>query len=82
VSLTKTGPSSGEVNESVSSSVADSGNTMRWDPTANQYVFNLSTKRSQFNGGQDLTAGSYRLRVSDPSFSMPGYVEAFFDLRE
>jgi Putative pectate lyase-like adhesive domain/Bacterial Ig domain/PKD domain len=82
VSLTKTGPSSGDVNEAISSTAADSGNTMRWDPTANQYVFNLSTKRSQFNGGQDLTAGSYRLRVSDPSFSMPGYVEAFFDLRE
>jgi Bacterial Ig domain/PKD domain/Putative pectate lyase-like adhesive domain len=82
VSLTKTGPSSGEVNEPVSSSAGDSGNTMRWDPTASQYVFNLSTKRSQFNGGQDLTAGSYRLRVADPSFSMPGYVEAFFDLRE
>jgi hypothetical protein len=82
VSLTKTGPSSGEVNEPVSPSAADSGNTMRWDPTASQYVFNLSTKRSQLNGGQDLTAGSYLLQVADPSFSMPGYVEAFFDLRE
>jgi hypothetical protein len=82
VSLTKTGSNNGDVNEPVSSSVADTGNTMRWDPTANQYIFNLSTKRSQFNGGQDLAAGSYRLRVADPSFSMPGYVDAFFDLRE
>lgn len=33
VSLTKTGPNSGDVNEPASSSAADSGNTMRWDPT-------------------------------------------------
>jgi Bacterial Ig domain/Putative pectate lyase-like adhesive domain len=82
VSLAKTGPTSGEVNEPISSSVADTGNTMRWDPTASQYVFNLSTKRSQFNAGQDLPAGRYRLQVSDPTFTIPGYVEAFFDLKD
>jgi hypothetical protein len=68
VSVTKTGLGSGEVNEPVSSSTADTGNTMRWDPTANQYVFNLSTRRSQFNGGGDLTAGHYVLTISHPSF--------------
>ena len=35
---------------------------------AGQYVFNLSTKRSQFNSGQDLTEGRYRLTITEPSF--------------
>jgi hypothetical protein len=80
VSLTKTGPSSGDVNEPVSSSAADSGNIMRWDPTASQYIFNLSTKRTQFNGGADLTAGHYVLTISDPSFV--SNVTAEFDIKE
>jgi hypothetical protein len=59
-----------QVNEVVSSSAADSGTTMRW--STDQYIYNLSTKRSQFcqtgtafctNG--DLTAGTYRVRVTD-----------------
>ena len=79
VSLTKTGPSSGDVNEPVSSSAADSGNTMRWDPTASQYIFNLSTRRSQFNGGSDLTAGHYVLTISDPSFLSNAVAE--FDIK-
>jgi predicted outer membrane repeat protein len=79
VSLTKTGLSSGEVNEIVSSTAADSGNTMRWDATANQYVFNLSTRRSQFNGGSDLTVGHYVLTISDPSFVYNAVAE--FDIK-
>jgi len=31
-----------------------------------QYIFNLSTKRSQFNAGQDLTPGVYQLTISSP----------------
>lgn len=58
----------GPVNEVVSSSNADAGDDLRW--TGDHYQYNLSTKRSQFcpssscsNG--DLTAGTYRLTVSD-----------------
>ncbi len=35
--------------------------------TDGQYLFNLSTKRSQFAGGQDLTAGTYHLWVTGRS---------------
>jgi hypothetical protein len=80
LSLTKTGLNSGDVNEPVSSSSADSGNTMRWDPTTNQYIFNLSTKHSQFNAGGDLTAGHYVLTISDPSFFNNAVAE--FDIKE
>ena len=51
------------VNDVESSSAADSGNTMR-SAGDGQYIFNLSTKLSQFNGGQDLTAGLYQLTIS------------------
>ena len=44
---------------------ATNGDTgMRY--TGGQYLFNLSTKRSQFAGGQDLTAGTYHLWVTGP----------------
>ncbi|MFL6037887.1 MAG: PxKF domain-containing protein, partial [Gaiellaceae bacterium] len=62
------------VNEVVSSSAADTGDDMRYDAGAPQYIYNLSTKRSQFcpssvcsNG--DLTAGTYEVKVSDPTFA-------------
>ena len=42
-----------------------------------QYIFNLSTKRSQFAGGQDLTAGTYHLWVTGPIDT----TDAVFDLR-
>lgn len=53
------------VNEIVSSSAADVGTTMR-SAGDGQYIFNLSTKRSQFNSGQDLTPGEYQLTISSP----------------
>jgi hypothetical protein len=56
------------INEDVSSATADSGTTMHWDAGNSEYVFHLGTLASQFNGGNDLTAGEYRVRVSDPSF--------------
>lgn len=43
------------VNEAVSTATADSGNTFRYDPTAHQYVFNLSTK--------SLSKGTWYLRL-------------------
>ena len=55
----------GPVNELVSSSAADDGTTMR-SAGDGQYIFNLSTKRSQFNAGQDLRAGVYQLTISSP----------------
>lgn len=55
----------GPVNELESSSAADDGTTMR-NAGNGQYIFNLSTKRSQFNAGQDLRAGQYELRISSP----------------
>jgi len=51
-------------------SVPDVGNTMRFSGSPdNQYISNLSTRRSQLASppGGDLTAGSYRVTVSNPS---------------
>lgn len=53
------------VNELESSSAADDGTTMR-SAGNGQYIFNLSTKRSQFNAGEDLRAGIYQLTISSP----------------
>ncbi len=55
----------GPVNELISSSAADEGTTMR-SAGSGQYIFNLSTKLSQFNLGQDLRAGVYQLTISAP----------------
>jgi hypothetical protein len=63
VQLTKLGSASAPVNEVMSSSAADNGDLMRYDTSSQQYIFNLSTKRSQFNAGNDLTAGRYRLQI-------------------
>ena len=57
------------VNEVISTSAADVGDLMRYDTSAKQYIFNLSTKRSQFNAGADLTSGTYELRITNPSIS-------------
>jgi hypothetical protein len=56
------------VNELVSSSAADVGTAMR-NAGDGQYIFNLSTKKSQFNLGQDLTVGSYQLTLSSLAFA-------------
>jgi len=45
--------------------------------TGGQYLFNLSTKRSQFAGGLDLTAGTYHLWVTGPIAE----TDAVIDLR-
>lgn len=66
------------VNEVVSSSSADTSDAMRWDPTTDppRYMYNLSTKRSQFCletspmcSGPALTQGTYQVKVSDQSFA-------------
>jgi PKD repeat protein len=62
VGLSLSGSSDGNVNEVVSSSSADTGSTMRWN--GDSYIFNLSTKQSQFNTGADLVPGQYILNIS------------------
>lgn len=63
ISLVNAGTGGTAVNEIISSSAADEGTTMR-SAGDGQYIFNLSTKRSQFNAGEDLTAGVYELTIS------------------
>ncbi|MBA2627297.1 MAG: hypothetical protein H0U85_04740 [Gemmatimonadales bacterium] len=78
--LEQTGGASGMVNELVSSSAADDGTTMRLAGDG-QYIFNLSTKRSQFNAGQDLVSGRYLLTIyTDATFTTELY-HVNFDLR-
>ena len=78
LALVRIGAGAGAVNEVASSSAADSGTTMR-STGDGYYLFNLSTGRSQFNSGQDLSEGRYRLTISEPSLAAP--VVAEFDLR-
>lgn len=56
----------GELVDLVSSSAADNGTTMR-SAGNGQYIFNLSTKRSQFAAGGDLRSGLYELTISSPA---------------
>jgi hypothetical protein len=65
ISLALVDVGGGLVNEIESSSAADEGTTMR-SAGNGQYIFNLSTKRSQFNAGEDLQPGMYQLRISSP----------------
>jgi hypothetical protein len=65
---------------------ADEGDDMHFDPTSGQYVFTLATRNSQFCtsgaamcNGADLTGGTYRLTVTDPSFAP---VTATIQIRE
>jgi hypothetical protein len=67
----------GSVNETTVDTVATNGMQMRWSDT--QYIYNLSTKLSQ-QTGVALTAGTYKVTVSDSSFFAP--VSAQFDLRK
>jgi hypothetical protein len=78
VHLAQVDPSAVGVNEVISSSAADTGTTMRFDSSGRQYIFNLSTKLSQFNAGQDLTTGSYHVWITGPGLPV---VEAWFDAR-
>ncbi|WP_432939967.1 PKD domain-containing protein [Kribbella sp. CA-253562] len=67
----------GTVNESAMETVSTNGLAMRWsDP---QYIYNLTSKLSQHTGAA-LSAGTYRVTVSDSSFTGP--VSAQFDLRK
>lgn len=67
------------VNETAVTIAATNGKQMRWDATAQQYVYNLSSKLSQHTGAA-LGAGTYKVSVDDPSFADP--VVAYFDLKK
>ncbi|WP_344210779.1 PxKF domain-containing protein [Kribbella sancticallisti] len=78
VNLTKVDTTpDGTVNETPADAAATNGLAMRWSDT--QYIYNLSTKLSQQTGAA-LTAGTYKVTVSDSSFLAP--VTAQFDLRK
>ena len=80
VHMAQTDPTALGVNELISSSSADSGTTMRFTGSPdNQYIFNLSTKRSQFNAGQDLTGGTYHVWITGDSIAE---VDAYFDAKK
>lgn len=56
------------VSEEATTAPATNGLAMRWSGTDLQYIYNLSTKAAQTNGGAALTAGEYRITVSDDAF--------------
>lgn len=66
-------------NEPTSTASPTSGTTMRWDATGLQYIYNLSTKNSQLNGGAALSQGTYKVELVHSTFASP--VSAIFDLR-
>ena len=65
------------LNETAADTVATNGLAMRWSDT--QYIYNLSTKLSQQTGAA-LSVGTYKVTVSDSSFSTPATAQ--FDLRK
>jgi hypothetical protein len=79
VGLVKVGSGGGVVNEVEVQSVPDAGADMRYDATAQQYIYNLSSKRSTLinPAGAPLDLGSYRVSVSDPSIAT---AFGFFDI--
>ena len=79
VDVDKRGPSLTvpPVNEDFATEVPTNGKLMRW--ADDKYLYNLSTKLSQFTGAP-MSAGAYRVSVSDPTFWKP--VSAVFDLRK
>ena len=80
VNLALVDPTAVTVNELVSSSAADLGTTMRFTGAPdNLYIFNLSTKRSQFNAGQDLIMGTYHVWITGVGIAQ---ADAYFDARK
>jgi hypothetical protein len=79
VHLQKADSSPEAVNEAVVASNPDPGTTMRF--STDQYIFNLSTKLSQFNGGADLTNGTYRIWLTT-SPSVTPLIEASIDTKK
>jgi hypothetical protein len=70
VNIVRTGNPSGPQTPNVpfNSRSADQGKAMRYSEQFQQYQLYASTKKSQFNGGKDLTPGRYRVDVTEPAF--------------
>lgn len=66
------------INEVTSTSTPTSGTTMRWSDT--QYIYNLSTKISQFTG-MAISPGTFKVTIEDASF-YGGSVSAAFDVKK
>ncbi|HYN69998.1 MAG TPA: PxKF domain-containing protein, partial [Candidatus Eisenbacteria bacterium] len=83
VSLIKLDGSALPANETVVSSVPDSGTVMRYSAASDPlYIYNLSTKRSQLcssqapcTSGGDLTAGTYLLTILGPIEATFAYID-------
>lgn len=70
----------GTITETAVTATPTNGTTMRWSDT--QYIYNLSSKNSQFASlSGALTAGTYKVTVADQSF-YGGLVTATFDLKK
>jgi hypothetical protein len=71
IGLKKIGTGNGTANEADVQSVPDDGSEMRYDPTAQQYIYNLSTRLSKLinPAGAPLELGSYEVRVVDPTIA-------------
>ena len=89
VNLQKLDSYADPTNEIIEVSVPDVGNTMRYDSGGQQYIYNLSTKRSQMcptnpsicTTAGDLTAGTYRITLTSTNllFGLPA--TATFDAK-
>lgn len=80
VALTKVDSSSlDELTESSVNEVATNGKDMRWDASAQQYVYNLSSKLSQHTGAA-LGAGTYKVTITDGTFANSAI--AYFDIKK
>ncbi len=66
------------VNEGSITEVATNGKLMRW--STDKYIYNLSSKASQFHDGAALPQGTWTVSVNDGSFQAP--VKAAFDARK
>jgi hypothetical protein len=64
IGLTRISSPGGAVNEVTSASSADTGATMR-SLGDGRYLYNLSTKLSQLNAGEDLQPGRYELTITN-----------------
>jgi PKD domain len=79
VGLTRTGTGTGAPNEAVPESVPDDGNDMRYDAGGQQYIYNLSSKRSTLvdPAGAPLPLGTYEVRVFHSTFAP---AKGYFDI--
>lgn len=75
VQIVRTGAPSGPQTASVpfNAQGPTSGTAMRYSEKFGQYQFYAATKKSQFNAGEDLVTGRYRVDVTDPVFPTPAH---------